>query len=184
MYCINCGIKLSENMKYCPKCGCEVEKLGVSTEIKNEINYSRQEGKSEELNYVTEDREKIIESDNDTPAHRIMEMWKKLDRERKAVSIFLCVTIVAILLLAIYCGNRNQLVGSWSNGNGTTVFDSNGNFTMDGDMGSGTYEVSGTQLTLTTDRGSQHTYTFSIENDVLTITYASGKTEVMYRDEN
>ena len=124
------------------------------------------------------------EISKDTSEQGFMAWWRKQDKENKSLCIVVCVAVAVILLLAIYSGNKNDLVGSWSNGNGTTVFDANGNFTMDGDMGSGTYETSGTQLILTTMDGTQHTYTFSIEDDVLTITYASGKTEVLYREVN
>ena len=44
--------------------------------------------------------------------------------------------------IAIFSGNNQRIVGSWSNGNGTVVFDSHGNYMMDGDMELGTYEGS------------------------------------------
>lgn len=184
MYCVNCGTKLGDNVKYCSHCGTEVEKYENLEKIKDVATNTEEVKNNVAKNFNVEHSKTKNEINNETSAQGFMSWWRKQDKESKVLCIVVCVTVAAILLLATYCSNRNDLVGSWSNGNGTTVFDANGNFTMDGDMGSGTYEISGTQLILTSVDGTQHTYTFSIEDDVLTITYESGKTEVLYRGVN
>lgn len=183
MYCIKCGTKLGDNAKYCPHCGSEVERCENPEKVKDIVINTEKEEKRGELNPLNMEKDKMTKSEinNESPAQRILEWWKDQNKERKTI-ILVGVILATIILVAIFSSNSNQIVGSWSNGDGTIVFDNNGNFSMDGDMESGTYEVSGSQLKMITNRGAEYTYTFSIDNDVLTITYESGKNEVMYRN--
>ena len=71
--------------------------------------------------------------------------------------------IVQLLLLVCLCGcnesnTQNRVIGTWSDGTSTFTFTSDGTYSSNTDLGSGTFEAKNARLTLTT---SETSYAFS-----------------------
>lgn len=84
MICKNCGYKLNDGQKFCPKCGCAV---------KSNININKNETS------LKEDKKEISNAD------------KKKARNRRIIISFLCFAIVAaaaVTYLFFYFGNFNN----------------------------------------------------------------------------
>jgi len=104
-------------------------------------------------------------------------------RKKNAITVLVLVMCAVFMLAA--CGNAeaNPLVGKWKDeatGMASMEFKDDGTvniYFMDQLAGSGTYSISGDQITMSAS-GQSETGTFKIEGNKLTLTNSSGDTQV------
>ena len=156
MKCSRCGRELPDGALFCNYCGCKVTGMPEGRNIRT------QKGKLDAVANV---------------GVRASETLKKGRIDRKYV-IGIAALVCLVVLSCVFLFRGDKLSGTTWKGDGVTISFDHGNWVSSGyeRSTSGTYEISGNQLTI--NEGGQSTvFTYKIVGNAMTWTYISEEGE-------
>lgn len=168
-FCMSCGVGNPDNATVCLRCGKPLEQTtegSANSTMLNNMGYQQ--------NQQTKQGQE-----------QLSQVVKKTTESKRNLIILACVVGVIVVIAAfMLIGGGNKLVGKW----GHYTFSKDMTYTYqsgDGDIYTGTYEISGKNLTLYNNEGKNpEEYEFSVTDSSLTLIESdSGYTTTLLKEE-
>lgn len=186
MVCRNCNCELSEETKFCPKCGTPAE-IGVENAATSLSAVARQpiQNTGNPVYSATESKEVSLTQKTKEFFGVAVVRFKSLSKKAQYGIVAGAIALIALFIIIGVATSTPKIVGKWENGDiGYIIFTDEGRFFVDNDNINGTYTVDGSQLKMYEGRSKvPELYYYDISNNILTLTGDDGDVIALFKCE-